>query len=330
MSFSQTARFDQNTKPHTLLNPEIFRVIRTLGSGGFGAVYQVIDPAGHNYALKILFQANPEILSDEIKILSVISRSPDCQPNIVCYYDSFILNWYGRLAYGILTEYIDGYNLAECMQRRESLMTPGEIMTIITWLAKVIYALHKKGYVHRDIKPGNIMIQRDGNLKLIDFGLSCYIGSNYQSFSHVGCRLNIIGTQKYIAPEIISHQYLQNPERYYKTADIFAFGVTVYHLLTGGYPYPTSGHQFGYKPINTGFPCLDQLIGLMLLADPNLRLTAEQIPAFIKQCSTISGNINSIPNCVKPEPLLSNYIPPASAIEEIFGNLSIFQEPLPF
>jgi hypothetical protein len=285
--FHPAARFEESTTPHTLLNPEILTIEKELGRGGFGAVYKVSDPSGQTYALKILLRADPDILINEVKTLAEISASPNCNPNMVCYVDTFILDWEGLPTYGILTEFIDGVDLDKCIAMRGYQMTPGEVMTIAIWLAPLLESLHLAGYVHRDLKPGNIMIQKGGKLKLIDFGISCFVGQGRLA----SCGDDTSGTPGFLAPEISDFRFLSDPDKYYKSADIFAFGVTLYNLLTGQNPYNLVGNdQIGYTPVPpyqdlvTDYPCLNQLIKESVDLNPDKRPTATQVVDYLEKC----------------------------------------------
>lgn len=308
MSYLQFAQFNEDVQPHFLLNPEIFTVEKEVGRGGFGTIYKVIDPSGQSYALKVLTEANPQLLANEIRVIANISKSPACNAALVCYYDAFVLNWQGKLVYGILTEFIEGVDLYACMKERQIAFQQGQVMTIAVWLASVLVSLHQAGYVHLDIKPSNIMIQPDGNLKLVDFGLSCFIGANYQQYPVIACHGRPGGTPGYMAPELASGKVMDNPELYLKTADIFAAGVTFYYLLSKQYPYQVdqrpgvfAGLLPPYVCLNTGYPCLDQLIASMVQLNPDARPTAQNVYRFITQCYNDNIDIVATPTCQAPQ-----------------------------
>jgi len=302
-SFYPYAKFDESTRPHTLLNPELFERDRLLGEGGFGAVYKVIDPTGAEYALKILTEPDPEILADEVKSMYVLSRFPSCVPELACYIDAFtFVDDDGIKKYGIVTSYIDGMDLHSCAMSHGGTFTPEEAMWILGWLVRVVDNLHRLGFVHRDIKPQNIMIDTDGNLHLIDFGISCTTDPSMSPI--VRCRGDSAGTIVFLSPEILEGSYRMDIEKYYQTSDIYAAGVTIYNLLTGQYPYDLEkvgprGFDYAvdtrYHAIETGYPCLDRLIEDMLIIDPDQRITAPEILNRIETCSRDVAAV--LPSC---------------------------------
>jgi serine/threonine protein kinase len=272
-----------NTKERYILG-------KKLGEGGFGAVYKATDSKGYVYALKLLHKFDQETIDSEIGTLREVSVSPQCDPNMVCYFDSFDFTDKGKKYYAILTEFIDGEDLSKFAQKNQ--LTPNDVFTIGIWLLGVLGFLHENKYVHRDIKPGNIMLLRTGDLKLIDFGISCWTGSGRSDAPK--CTANISGTPGMIPPELLEKGFLKrkNLLEAYKAADIFATGVTLYELLTGELPYEiddkTLKFTSDYRPLNTGIPCLDETIALMVHINPVERPTAEESQEMLILCRRYS------------------------------------------
>ena len=165
--------FDYSTSIKTILNfKELFTTDRQLGAGEFGVTYLIRDNNNHPYALKIsIFEGDddPDI-KREIKSL-IYFATPKCHPHLLCYLDHFILN--NRIC--ILTEYIDEKTLSDSknlsIQAIESIYL--ELLDTLAWM-------HSKGYNHGDIKSDNIMITPQGQVKLIDFGFTTKMDSQYK------------------------------------------------------------------------------------------------------------------------------------------------------
>lgn len=320
--------WDSNAKFKTvkgikiLQNPEeVFMIEKKLGEGGFGAVYKVIGMDDQPYALKILKEADPQILKDEIgPLIKLSNQSGGCNPDMVCYIDSFMIKtglnyqddnnytWEGPSTYGILTEYIDGVDLDKCRRSRGYNFMPGEVVWLANWLASVLATMHQQNYIHRDLKPGNVMITYDGTPKLIDFGLSCFI-KRYGGRAPLDvpvCEPYAAGTQGYVAPEFIDGSFKGTLEDYKKT-DVFSFGVTLYDMLTGGIPYdeadtlsPSGFQQYvgPYKNIGGASQCLNNIIKQAVNKNPKFRPTMEEIVDQLSECQSQSAA--RVPVCKKP------------------------------
>jgi serine/threonine-protein kinase len=136
---------------------------------------------------------------------------------------------YGETTTGqqyIIMEFLQGFGLNTLLQDNSSLLV-GKRLLIIRQILEAIEAVHKAGYVHRDICPRNFIVSPDGNsLKLIDFGLSL---PATPVFFQPG---NRTGTPLYMAPEIVRRRNTDH------RVDVFAFGVTAFYILTGEHPWP--------------------------------------------------------------------------------------------
>lgn len=246
---------------------DIFEIVDKLGEGAYGNVYlvqTVCDDKPCSYALKILKEVNDrKIIDREIINIQEISKFPHCHPSFICFYDAFCFT----IPYdeeeneptaanqsaaddtpprtemffvGILTEFIDGYTLKDYYDNMKTLNNPIKyefVGLIAEWLLYSISILHGRGIMHRDIKPSNIMITKSNQLKLLDFGLSCHTDDEPDTrIKKILCG-GSSGTPGYVAPEIYSSQYQYNKKKYYRTADAFSIGATLYYLLTNKTPY---------------------------------------------------------------------------------------------
>lgn len=287
-SYPNKARFDKSS-PKVLLNfDQVFKDVKILGAGGFGETHLVTDLlSGKKYALKLLHPKGFDKMGfyREVSALMNLSASPDCDPNIVCYYNNFIVQGYTNYKgqyirgkyYGILTEYINGVTLAKFDETYR--LTVNDIIYVGLWTLNMLKFLHSNGFAHNDISDNNIMVSNK-KLKLIDLGLTCYSNTNGP------LKCDIIGFNKfYASPELISGYAQNNFKKYSKTSDVYATGILIYNLLTGKRPYRENirGKIIGpYQPI--GIPCLDKLLSNMLLINPDKRATASQAYQLLKSC----------------------------------------------
>lgn len=204
-----------------------FEILELLGCGGMGVVYKVRQKSqqGRLAALKVL---SPKLKKDpafaerfarEGRALSRLTH-----PNIVSIYDAGESN--GRLF--LLMEYVDGMNLRQAL--REGRFSPEEALAVVPRLCEALQYAHEQGVVHRDIKPENILIDRHGEVKIVDFGLAKLLNLPGSEFTLTETRQRM-GTPHYMAPEQIGA-----PQQVDHRADIFALGVVFYEMLTGELP----------------------------------------------------------------------------------------------
>ncbi|MBF0550891.1 MAG: protein kinase [Deltaproteobacteria bacterium] len=203
-----------------------YKIISRLGEGGMGVVFKAVDPiidrvVAIKVAKKILGKGQTESLAaaDKNRFLCEARTAGSLvHPNIVLTYDAGIEN---DLVY-IAQEYVDGETLA--VNIREGRLLP--IKKSLEIIYNTCYALdyiHQKGLVHRDIKPSNIMVNRLGQVKLMDFGLAGDLETMLKGVE----RKEIVGTVGYMSPEQAAGEMLD------ARSDIFSLGLVLYELLTG-------------------------------------------------------------------------------------------------
>jgi tetratricopeptide (TPR) repeat protein/tRNA A-37 threonylcarbamoyl transferase component Bud32 len=200
-----------------------YQVIEELGKGGMGKVYKVLDKEiAEKIALKLL---NPEIAADEetierfrneLKLARKISHRNVCR-----MYD---INKEEGVLY-ITMEYVPGEDLKSLI-RRIGQFTVGKATFIARQVCEGLAEAHRVGVVHRDLKPQNIMIDRDGNSRIMDFGIARSIKA--KGITGVGV---IIGTPEYMSPEQVEGKEVD------QRSDIYALGVILYEMLTGRVPF---------------------------------------------------------------------------------------------
>jgi serine/threonine protein kinase len=232
------ASFDL-TLPAELLNHPRYKIGKFLGSGGMGLVYQ----AEHRImdrivALKILHHdlvRHPRVVQrfrQEVKAAARLSH-----PNIVAAYDA---DQAGD-AHFLVMEFVDGVSLDRLVKKRGAL-EPGYACYFIRLAAKGLAHAFQAGMVHRDIKPQNLMLTRNGQVKILDFGLARLASETRADLAAgpgPGVRGNaltnlgdVMGTPDYMAPE-----QAQDASQADIRADIYSLGCTLYFLLTGQTPY---------------------------------------------------------------------------------------------
>jgi len=206
------------------------RIDRKIGEGGMGAIYHGMHVAlGRQVAIKILpmrAHKRKEHIERFIKEARAAARLD--HPNVVSVYDV------GRMAepvmgedfYYIVMQYVDGESLHQRIDR-EGRLDPHEATRIMRDAAEGLAAAHGKGVVHRDVKPGNIMLGKDGSVKVTDFGLA-KSQADTASLTITG---QLLGTPGYMSPE------QARGEKVDRRSDIYSLGVSYYHCLCGVLPY---------------------------------------------------------------------------------------------
>lgn len=196
-------------------------VIRTkLGNGAWGIVYEGVH-AFLNMAVAIKMLKHPLAMDEEFhgrflqeaKIIAMFNHR-----NIVHVYDVEAL--YRTLF--IVMELLDGQTMAELLTRHGALPAAKAVIYLMQICSGLAYA-HEKGIIHQDIKPANIQILPDDQIKIMDFGLACPVGSE---------NFDMEGTTFYMSPEQIDSQPVD-----FRT-DIYNLGITAYEMVTGRRPYP--------------------------------------------------------------------------------------------
>jgi serine/threonine protein kinase len=202
-------------------------IIGLLGQGGMGMVYKARQPQLDRFvALKILspdLSRNPafaERFTREARALARLNH-----PNIVAVYD------FGKAGdfYFFIMEYVDGMSLWQ-MELTQKPLAPTEALAIVPKICDALQYAHDEGIVHRDIKPGNILLDKKGRVKIADFGLAKLMGQDARDFTLTQSKM-AMGTPQYMAPEQMEHP-LQTDHR----ADIYSLGVVFYEMLTGELP----------------------------------------------------------------------------------------------
>jgi serine/threonine protein kinase len=215
-----------------------YRVTGELGAGGSGMIYRAVDGAGETCALKLLLSQESshglKRLIAEARIAMALQH-----PNIVRVRDVGVVNDVAFLAMDL----IEGPNLKACFDAK-ALSRPQAIEMVAAVCGAVQYA-HEKGVIHRDIKPGNVMVRSDLTPLLADFGLAKDMNARLSSTGD-----NIVGTPHYIAPEQLAGLGRVSDPR----VDIWGLGVILYEVLAGKYPFAAKDIAAIYRKIRDADP----------------------------------------------------------------------------
>lgn len=210
--------------PTDILN---YRIVRHLGSGGMGSVYLAVNTnIDQQVAIKVL---RPEVarnaaLRARFKQEAEMLCSLD-HPGIVKF-----LN-YVETAEGVflIIEYVKGMTLEDFISKKNGLIVESKAYPLICEILDAFAYAHSKGIVHRDIKPANIIIQDDGHIKIMDFGIAQIV-----SEANVTDSKAIMGTPAYMSPEQIYGKDID------ARSDIYSIGVLIHNMLTGRAPYDST------------------------------------------------------------------------------------------
>ena len=192
-----------------------YTIRRGLGRGGFGEVYLAVSQRGKEVALKLVQRHLDVELRGVGQCLNLK------HPHLVVVYDILKLE---NDDYWIVMEYVAGESLADVLTRHPQGIPEQEVLVWLRGLCAGVSYLHDHGIAHRDLKPGNLFIEK-GVVKIGDYGLSKFISASQRS-GHT----ETVGTVYYMAPEV-------SRGRYGKEVDQYALGVILYQMLTGRLPF---------------------------------------------------------------------------------------------
>jgi serine/threonine protein kinase len=280
------APFPVGTLPPELEDHKDYEVVRELGRGGMGVVYLVRNRLmGRNEVLKVMGRhlvERPEVSERFLREIRAVASLR--HPNIVAAHHAFHVD----KSIAFTMEFVDGYDLSKMVKSRGPLPVAHACL-FIHQAALGLQHAHEEGMVHRDIKPGNLMVARRGEkavVKVLDFGLAkaAREGTFDSALTHAG---QMLGTPDFIAPE----QSIDAQKADIR-ADIYSLGCTLYYLLTGGPPFRATSlydllqahHSMDAKLLNFVRPEvpteLAALVAKMMAKEPERRF---QTPAEISQ-----------------------------------------------
>ncbi|MEL6104460.1 MAG: protein kinase [Planctomycetota bacterium] len=218
-----------------------YELIRPIARGGMGEVYLARHKRlGREVAIKVISGARSsdsrsrERFEAEMRAVGRLSH-----PNIVAALDARDVDGVAVL----VTEYVDGLDLGELVSRVGPLST-ADACEIVRKVAAALQYTSDQGFVHRDVKPSNIMVSRDGEVKLLDLGLARLSEADERSVDLTATG-QAIGTADYVAPEQVTDGRSVD-----RRADIYSLGCTLFKLLTGHAPFADERHTTAYAKMN--------------------------------------------------------------------------------
>lgn len=272
-----------------------YKIMGLVAKGGMGAVYKAVHPSLKRMVIiKKLTIRNNKIVKERFKREAQILLDMQ-SPFIVHLFDYFIE---GQSHY-IVEEFVEGLSLAQILDKQIALETELALLIFLDACMALKFA-HARGIVHRDIKPGNILISRRAEVKLADFGIASSESEEELSDSTVQTDTDstkvsdgltqhgvTLGTPAYMSPEQITDSRSVD-----KRADIYSMGVMLYEMLTGTKPFPSAlneetlekikkGRYVNPRKIDRSIPkVICRMIKKMLKANPDRRF--QSIESVIK------------------------------------------------
>ena len=267
-------------EPGTLVDDR-YRVSSRLGSGGMADVYLAHDTLlGREVALKLLhhrFSEDQEFVERFRREAS--SAAGLSHPNVVAVFDRG--EWDGT--YYIAMEYLPGRSL-KAVVREHGPLSPGDAIDIVVQILLATRFAHRRGIIHRDIKPHNVILDEEGRAKVTDFGIA-RAGASDMTLTG-----SIMGTAQYLSPEQAQGHAVS------ESSDLYAIGVVLYELLTGSVPFEGESavtvalKQVSVEPTPPSLrnpevgPALDAVVMRSLAKEPAQRFaSADEFIAALQQ-----------------------------------------------
>jgi serine/threonine-protein kinase len=240
-----------------------YRCVRFIGRGGMGTVWEAASPRGGRVAVKLLDRNYLATEKDIVRFDREVRLAKSLRhPNVVSVldYDACPLGAY------IVMELVDGARLDVAVER----LGLRERLELLLQVSRGVEAAHAKGILNRDIKPGNVLLDRHGHARVADFGLAVK-----QDGSRVTGSSTVLGTAEYMAPE----QHRGDHGRVGTWTDVWALGVMMYEMLAGRNPFDGDAHRVEHRPppkIHRSWPNgmarpLTQIVGKALSKEPVFR-----------------------------------------------------------
>jgi len=210
----------------TKFNLGPYQVLDSIGQGGMGQVFKGEHRLmGRIVAIKVLprYRSTPEAIASFTR--EIRAQAKFDHENLVRAFDA----GHDGNVYFLVTEYVAGTDLRKLLKARGRLSMQ-EAATIIVQAARGLGHAHARGMVHRDVKPGNLLVTPSGQTKVSDLGLAGFLGGDDPEDPRAG---RIVGTADYLSPE-----HIISPATITATSDIYSLGCTLYYAVTGKVPFP--------------------------------------------------------------------------------------------
>jgi serine/threonine-protein kinase len=263
-----------------------YKILDRIGTGGMGLVFLAEHVRmRRQVALKVLpgrkalDRTNVERFYREARAVAALDH-----PNIVRAHDVAC----DKNTHFLVMEYIEGESLEQKRTRAGGRLGVAEACAFVVQAAAGLQHAHEKGLAHRDIKPGNLLVDGEGVVKVLDMGLARFFENEEDRLTHRMDPGGVMGTADYVSPE----QLIDSTHADHR-ADIYSLGATLYHLVTGQPPFSGTttaklvAHQLQRVPpahaVNRGVPAgLSAVIARMMAKDPDDRYqTAAEVVAAL-------------------------------------------------
>jgi serine/threonine-protein kinase len=261
-----------------------YRILGELGRGAMGVVYKAEDPMlNRTVAIKTInMVADPQERAEYEKRFYQEAKAAGglSHPNVVTIYD---IGQAGDVVY-MAMEFVEGFELRDLFVRGRP--DVGRAIEIAAQVAEGLAYAHERGVVHRDVKPANIMVPRDGPAKIMDFGIARMRVSEVKTQTGM-----LLGSPKYMAPEQLLGEHVD------QRCDIFSLGVVLYEALAGVPPFAGSDiTQIMYQIVHAAPPppsalnscvppMLDLIVAKALAKSPQARYQdARELAADLRAC----------------------------------------------
>ena len=273
-----------------------------IGEGGMGQVFKAEHQLmGREVALKVLPQSRMtptaiENFTREIRTQAILDHE-----HLVRAFDA----GHDGNVYYLVTEYIPGTDLRRLV-RSEGPLAMRQAASIVSQAAIGLRYAHEKGLIHRDVKPGNILVTPEGQAKVSDLGLAGFLCSQTDP------RLRkTVGTPDYVSPELI-----KSPETVTPASDIYSLGCTLYYAVTGKVPFPSGTtrdkarrhlHETPWHPRRFNPNVSEEFVEViadMMAKDPNDRI--QTAPEVVARLEPWAGDLSPI----APPRIGSPWLPP--------------------
>jgi tetratricopeptide (TPR) repeat protein len=212
-----------------------YRIVRLIGEGGMGAVYQAEQQQPRRIvALKVIKPGwlSPGLLRRFAQESQALGRLQ--HPGIAQIYEAGTAETPAGTQPFFAMEFIRGQSLRDYAVGHR--LTPRQHLELVAKVADAVHHAHQRGLIHRDLKPGNILVDDTGQPKILDFGVARVTDSDTKATLQTDMG-QLVGTLAYMSPE----QVLADPLELDTRSDVYALGVILYELLAGRFPYNTTG-----------------------------------------------------------------------------------------
>jgi serine/threonine protein kinase len=273
-----------------------YQILAEIGRGGMAVVYRAFQPSlNREVAIKVL---PPQFTFDRQFVERFVREAQAAaslrHPHIIVIHDVAEQNG----LYYIVMELLQGRTLRQLIEQ-EGALPPGRAARIVEQIASALDYAHRRGFVHRDVKPDNIFVGEDDRVTLTDFGIAKAASGTQLTRTGV-----LIGTPQYMAPEQAQGEAIG------PATDIYALGIVAYQMLSGQVPFDgTTPHAILYKQIHerppsllavrSGLPpAVDSVLNAALAKEPGARYASAG--QFAQALTTTLGSTTPMPTPVRP------------------------------